>query len=466
MDGAPGASANDPREDAMAYAIIESLDVDKFREILNQAGSYGAKARLPGSGPGMMYSLMETHFGERAAVSEKLEHQSLKRRSEVLSEPPASSDLASADFANAVAPELRVFFSERLVSVLTTRRTSPQTLIAVFDELNAMPHVAIKDPSTLAEGQIRDMIIMDELLEATKKARAKARDAFGRNPWYRQHLNNFAIVVDRRDDVEEDGSVIQDGCAICGVVKTECMNQAKHFGTRGESPPDAKCLWCRAAFGNSYDAEHILQLHVAAKHAATRQSPKRNRFMVSPEPPASASTAASSDFASSDFASFSERLVQVLTTRRTSPRALIAVFDELNAMPHVPIKAPSTLGERHIRDMILMDELLEATKNAHAKEKQAFERTPWARQHSSNCGALSDAAAIFKFDEDTVTPDGCAICGVAKTECMNQAEHFGTRGESPPDAKCPSCKMGFWNRYDSEHQLQLHVAQRHAAKQK
>ena len=66
MDGAPGASANDPREDAMAYAIIESLDVDKFREILNQAGSYGAKARLPGSGPGMMYSLMETHFGERA----------------------------------------------------------------------------------------------------------------------------------------------------------------------------------------------------------------------------------------------------------------------------------------------------------------------------------------------------------------------------------------------------------------
>ena len=135
-------------------------------------------------------------------------------------------------------------------------------------------------------------------------------------------------------------------------------------------------------------------------------------------------------------------------------------------MPHVPIKAPSTLGERHIRDMILMDELLEATKNAHAKEKQAFERTPWARQHSSNSGALSDAAAIFKFDEDIVTPDGCAICGVVKTECMNQAEHFGTRGESPPDAQCPWCKMGFWNRYDSEYHLQLHVAQRHAAKQK
>ena len=70
----------------------------------------------------------------------------------------------------------------------------------------------------------------------------------------------------------------------------------------------------------------------------------------------------------------------------------------------------------------------------------------------------------FSFDEDIVTPDGCAICGVVKTECMNQAEHFGTRGESPPDAKCPWCKMGFWNRYDSEHQLQLHVAQRHAGK--
>ena len=396
MDRAPGASAHDPREDAMAYAIIESLDVDKYWDVDK--------------------------------------------------------------------------FREILSSVLTTRRTSPQTLIQVFHELNAMPHVAIKDPSTLAEGQIRDRIMMDELLEATKKARAKAREAFSRTPWARQHSNNFALVVDRRDDVEDDGSVIQDGCAICGVVKTECMNQAKHFGTRGESPPDAKCPHCSAGFGNSYNAEHHLQLHVALKHAATRQSPERNRFMVSPEPPASAgassfASAGASSFASS-FASFSERLVRVLTTRRTSPQTLIQVFHELNAMPHVAIPAPSTSGEGHIRDLIMMDELLEATEKAHAKAKQAFERTPWARQHSNNCGALSDAAAVFKCDEDTVTPDGCAICGVVKTECVNQAEHFGTRGESPPDAKCPWCKMGFWNRYDSEHHLQLHVAQRHPVQQK
>jgi hypothetical protein len=141
------------------------------------------------------------------------------------------------------------------------------------------------------------MIMMDELLEATKKAHAKAKQAFERTPWYRQDSNNGGALSDAAaifECDEDDGSVPPDGCAICGVVKTECMNQAEHFGTRGESPPDAKCPHCSAGFGNAYDAEHILQLHVALKHSATRQSPKRNRFMVLPEP--SASAAASSDF--------------------------------------------------------------------------------------------------------------------------------------------------------------------------
>jgi hypothetical protein len=412
-------------------------------------------------------------------------HPPKRHRPIVPTEPPASSDFASSDFANAVALKLRVLFSERLVSVLTTRRTSPQTLIAVFDELNAMPHVAIKAPSTLGEGQIRDMIMMDKLLEATTQARAKAKAAFERTPWALRNGENSALI----DGIDEpDGSAIQDGCAICGAPRPECINPA-HFGARGESPPDSICQLCKMNFHNRYDSEHALQLHVAAVHAATHQSLKRSRYMVLPEPPASASAPASSDFASSDFANavapelrvffsdfanvvapelrvlFSERLVQVLTTRRTSPLALLAVFDELNAMPHVAIKAPSTLGEGQIRDMILMDKLFEATTQARAKAKAAFERTPWARQHANNCGVLSDAATIFKCgdEDDDIAPDGCAICGVVKTECMNTDEHFGKRGESPPDAKCPWCTRNFWNKYDSQYDMQRHVDEKHIA---
>jgi hypothetical protein len=52
---------------------------------------------------------------------------------------------------------------------------------------------------------------------------------------------------------------------------------------------------------------------------------------------------------------------------------------------------------------------------------------------------LSDAAAIFKCgDEDA--PDGCAICGAPRPECIDPA-HFGARGESPPDSKCKLCTV-------------------------
>jgi hypothetical protein len=115
--------------------------------------------------------------------------------------------------------------------------------------------------------------------------------------------------------------------------------------------------------------------------------------------------------------------------------------------------------------MILMDKLFEATTQARAKAKAAFERTPWARQHANNCGVLSDAATIFKCgdEDDDIAPDGCAICGVVKTECMNTDEHFGKRGESPPDAKCPWCTRNFWNKYDSQYDMQRHVDEKHIA---
>jgi len=185
----------------------------------------------------------------------------LKRSRSALSAP-----LEQTPAASAVAPEIAGSDSERLVQVLTTGRTSPEALLAVFDELNAMPRVAIKAASNPRESRIRHMIQLDELLEATQKARAEAKNAWQRTLWELHSDNNFCVVDGQEQ--QDDGSVIQDGCAICGVVKTECMHQSEHFGARGESPPDVSCIECGWNFRNFYNSEHTLQLHVAEKHAA------------------------------------------------------------------------------------------------------------------------------------------------------------------------------------------------------
>jgi hypothetical protein len=56
-------------EDIMAYAIVGSLDADRFNEILSEHASYDVKERLQGYGPHqkMMYNIMENHFKQRAA---------------------------------------------------------------------------------------------------------------------------------------------------------------------------------------------------------------------------------------------------------------------------------------------------------------------------------------------------------------------------------------------------------------
>jgi hypothetical protein len=159
---------------------------------------------------------------------------------------------------------------------------------------------------------------------------------------------------------------------------------------------------------------------------------------------------------------FMERIVSALTSRRTSPRALLAIIDELHAMPHAKIPGPSNKREAHVRHMILMDKLLEATQKAHANAKLAWNRTPWERQHGANFCVLDGET---EDPEGKVIPDGCGICGVAKTECMKPDEHFGARGESPPDSVCSHCSENFYNRYNSAHNLQLHVAEKHAAKE-
>ncbi len=101
---------------------------------------------------------------------------------------------------------------------------------------------------------------------------------------------------------------------------------------------------------------------------------------------------------------------------------------------------------------------LEAPKRARAKAHAAWRRSPWEQRHEDNSAVLAGG------DESDATPDGCAVCGAAKADCMRPAEHFGPRGESPPDTKCAFCPANFRNFYNSQHALQLHVAAQHAAR--
>jgi len=105
---------------------------------------------------------------------------------------------------------------------------------------------------------------MDMIREASTAARAKASEAWCRTPWAIRGGDN-TTMLDGQDEYY-DGSVVQDGCAICGALKTECINPAAHFGARGESPPDSKCQLCTHNFHNNYDSAKHLALHVAQKH--------------------------------------------------------------------------------------------------------------------------------------------------------------------------------------------------------
>lgn len=193
---------------------------------------------------------------------------------------------------------------------------------------------------------------------------------------------------------------------------------------------------------------------------------KRSRSGVAPEPPeqtpASAPVSYANALAPELAACFPERLVPMFSVWDGLPAGLMAVFDELDAMPHVPIPAPSTERERHIRALLVLDTLLEATQQARAKAKEAWWRSQWQQKQSCNVCVLDGQV---EQEDGTVLPDGCGICGVDKPECVNPAEHFGARGESPPDAVCPHCKCNFYNRHDSQYTLLRHLAQKHGAKE-
>jgi len=145
-------------------------------------------------------------------------------------------------------------------------RLTPDVLLAVFEQLRDAPHVRTGETLGARESAQQHLIRMDMIREASRAARAKVFDAWCRSTWDRQHQANCVVIDVNRTPDSDDDEVIPDGCAICGVVKTLCLQPAAHFGAKGESPPDSKCQLCPHNFGNSYDAAKCLALHVAQKH--------------------------------------------------------------------------------------------------------------------------------------------------------------------------------------------------------
>lgn len=157
---------------------------------------------------------------------------------------------------------------DSLVAMLQTRRLNAAVLLTVFEELESLPHVPIKKPSNARELAIEHHIAMDVFHEVTDKAHDKTRNSFAKTPWDFHSQGNFMVLDGQA--IQDNGTVIADGCGICDVVKTECLDVATHFGKRGESPPDSTCETCGVGFGNRYDSARDLVLHVSKKHAETK----------------------------------------------------------------------------------------------------------------------------------------------------------------------------------------------------
>ncbi|NBX18595.1 MAG: hypothetical protein EBR09_14660 [Proteobacteria bacterium] len=196
-----------------------------------------------------------------AYVFENPESQSAKRKRSLV---PKEDKPAPPESTNAVAPELAGRFSARLVSMFEKRVTGFDAFSAVLDELDAMPGVAIPVPATERDEFIQNMLMMDSLLEAVENARNKLKREWSDTAFFHMGQRNF-VVVDRQYD---DGDDIEDGCAICGVPKRQCMKQDEHFGARGESPPDAVCPHCKFNFHNKWSSPNSLGLHIRKHHSA------------------------------------------------------------------------------------------------------------------------------------------------------------------------------------------------------
>jgi len=144
----------------------------------------------------------------------------------------------------------------RLTDMFEERRITPAALGALLDKLKEQPHVRTEAPSDARLRDIEDRIILDRLNEANNEMH-KYRHIFGSTPHEMARSTNFSYL-----DYKETDEALNE-CAICAVVKAKCLDPAKHFGSKGESPPETVCEACGEWFYNHYDSEYKLALHRA-----------------------------------------------------------------------------------------------------------------------------------------------------------------------------------------------------------
>lgn len=148
---------------------------------------------------------------------------------------------------------------DRLNRAFDSRRLTPPALMLWLDALEAQPHVCMV-PADEREEQNELNNITHSMFEAGAETRKNYDRTFHKSKYETARgMNSAAIEGDYYGQDPEP-----DHCAICAVLKEQCLDQDTHFGDRGESPPDSVCPDCGQGFGNIYSSKKNLALHRSA----------------------------------------------------------------------------------------------------------------------------------------------------------------------------------------------------------
>jgi hypothetical protein len=161
---------------------------------------------------------------------------------------------------------------DKLTAMFESRQLTPAALLGFLDAVEEQPHAKLQ-PTSKREEEIEQKIIVKRLRDAGPKADDTYERTFYKSEytqaWYK---NRVAVSGDSYG--EGDGG---DHCALCACERSLCLEQATHFGERGESPPDSVCEVCGYGFGNDYKAAHDLALHRLSGAMCKKESFRANR---------------------------------------------------------------------------------------------------------------------------------------------------------------------------------------------
>lgn len=154
-----------------------------------------------------------------------------------------------------------------------------------------------------------------------------------------------------------------------------------------------------------------------------------------------------------------DKLNSFFDDRRATPAMLLAFLAAVEAQPHAKVE-PVGAREEENEQRVLMNTWFEAADLARQNDERKMRASKYtdAREKNSNC------IEGEKYGAYATEEDHCAICATLKVQCLDQASHFGDRGESPPDSVCVDCGWDFGNRYHAVSALALHVASRENCK--